>query len=391
MIGDLALLDDDLRTIKKSKMAMVPDSRGATPTVKKGKIIDMIGEWQSKTEHPFISFEYFPPKTPEGVEKLHKVIETMAKQDPLFMDFTWGAGGTTSELTLDLSKESQKRHGVMVNMHLTCTNQVKETCDFGLNGAKSAGICNIVALRGDPPKGQERWEVTEGGFACALDLCKYMRKGYGDYFSIQVAGYPEGHPDRIKDVAELGRPMSAKEKTRVVYVEGEEYVCSDEDMEIELVYLKEKCDAGGDVILTQLFYDMAVFEDFVANCRAKGITAPILPGIMPLNAYGGFRRMTGFCKTRIPPEMEKKLEELKGDDKKAEFTEWGVDYMVDLCQKLVKSKLVPGLHFYCLNQSERSYQILRKLKYLKEPMEEPIAQMAATAIADPTPKSVDVM
>ena len=370
---------------------MVPDSRGATPTVKKGKIIDMIGEWQSKTEHPFISFEYFPPKTPEGVEKLHKVIDTMAKQDPLFMDFTWGAGGTTSELTLDLSKESQSRHNVMVNMHLTCTNQVKETCDFGLEGAKSAGICNIVALRGDPPKGQEKWEVTEGGFACALDLCKYMRQGYGDYFSIQVAGYPEGHPDRIKKVADLGREMSAKEKTRVVYVEGEEYVCSDEDMEIELNYLKEKCDAGGDVILTQLFYDMAVFEDFVANCRAKGITAPILPGIMPLNAYGGFRRMTGFCKTRIPPEMEKKLEELKGDDKKAEFTEWGVDYMVDLCQKLVKSKLVPGLHFYCLNQSERSYQILRKLKYLKEPMEEPIAQMAATAIADPTPKSVDVM
>ena len=231
---------------------MVPDSRGATPTVKKGKIIDMIGEWQSKTEHPFISFEYFPPKTPEGVEKLHKVIDTMAKQDPLFMDFTWGAGGTTSELTLDLSKESQSRHNVMVNMHLTCTNQVKETCDFGLEGAKSAGICNIVALRGDPPKGQEKWEVTEGGFACALDLCKYMRQGYGDYFSIQVAGYPEGHPDRIKKVADLGREMSAKEKTRVVYVEGEEYVCSDEDMEIELVYLKEKCDAGGDVILTQV-------------------------------------------------------------------------------------------------------------------------------------------
>ena len=146
----------------------------------------------------------------------------------------------------------QPRHNVMVNMHLTCTNQVKETCDFGLEGAKSAGICNIVALRGDPPKGQEKWEVTEGGFACALDLCKYMRQGYGDYFSIQVAGYPEGHPDRIKKVADLGREMSAKEKTRVVYVEGEEYVCSDEDMEIELNYLKEKCDAGGDVILTQV-------------------------------------------------------------------------------------------------------------------------------------------
>ena len=196
---------------------MLPDTRGTTPKVKKGKIIDMINEWSSKTEHPFISFEYFPPKTPEGVEKLHKVIDTMAKQDPLFMDFTWGAGGTTSDLTLDLSRDSQKRHNVMVNMHLTCTNQKKEMCDFGLTGAKAAGICNIVALRGDPPKGQEAWKPTEGGFNCALDLCKYMRKGYGDYFSIQVAGYPEGHPDRIKKVKDLGRALSASEKARLVY------------------------------------------------------------------------------------------------------------------------------------------------------------------------------
>eukprot|EP00967_Tisochrysis_lutea_P148558 scaffold284085_cov32-Tisochrysis_lutea.AAC.3 len=112
----------------------------------------------------------------------------MAKQKPLFMDFTWGAGGSTSDLTLELSKVSQQKHGVMVNMHLTCTNQSKEVCDAGLAGAKAAGICNIVALRGDPPKGQERWEVTEGGFACALDLVKYMRANYGDYFSIQACG-----------------------------------------------------------------------------------------------------------------------------------------------------------------------------------------------------------
>ena len=97
-------------------MAMLPDSRGATPSISKGKICNMVAEWSAKTDHPFISFEYFPPKTPEGVEKLHKVIATMAKQDPLFMDFTWGAGGTTSELTLDLSKDSQTRHNVMVNM-----------------------------------------------------------------------------------------------------------------------------------------------------------------------------------------------------------------------------------------------------------------------------------
>merc|ERR1719201_2665018 len=134
---------------------------------------------------------------------------------------------------------------------------------------------------------------------------------------------------------------------------------------------------------------MDVFTTFVKGVRAKGITVPILPGIMPLNAYGGFKRMTGFCKTRIPPAMAAEMEKYATDDKKEAFVQFGIRYMVDLCQKLVASKLVPGLHFYCLNQSERSYQILDKLKYLKEPMEEPIAQMAATAIADPTPKSVD--
>jgi len=162
------------------------DKRGVLPVIKNGKIIDMVKAWTAVTDQPFISFEYFPPRTEEGVAKLHGVIAEMVKQKPMFMDFTWGAGGSTSDLTLDLSKKSQEQHGVMANMHLTCTNQSKEVCDAGLAGAKEAGICNIVALRGDPPKGQDRWEVTEGGFACALDLVKYMRSNYGDYFSIQV-------------------------------------------------------------------------------------------------------------------------------------------------------------------------------------------------------------
>lgn len=140
-------------------MATLNDSRGPLPQIKKGKINEMIKEWTSKTKQPFISFEYFPPKTPEGVEKLHKCIAEMALQQPLFVDFTWGAGGSTSDLTLDLSTKAQTKHGVTVNMHLTCTNQQKELCDVGLMGAKKAGICNIVALRGDPPKGQEKWEV----------------------------------------------------------------------------------------------------------------------------------------------------------------------------------------------------------------------------------------
>jgi methylenetetrahydrofolate reductase (NADPH) len=325
----------------------------------------MIKQWTSQTAQPFISFEYFPPRTPELVTKLHSIIEVMAKQDPLFMDFTWGAGGTTSELTLDLSTSAQEKHGVMVNMHLTCTNQVKEKCDFGLDGAKKAGICNIVALRGDPPKGQEKWVATEGGFNCALDLVKYMREKHGDFFSIQVAGYPEGHPDRIKPVKELGRDLTDTEKERVVDMDGAQYVCSDADFEIELNYLKEKCDAGGDIILTQLFYDFAVFASFEKQCRAKGINVPILPGIMPLNAYGGFKRMTGFCKTRIPPAMGIELDKLKGDDCKDAFVEFGLKWLTNMCQQIVEAKLCPGLHFYCLNQSERSYQIMERLGYLR--------------------------
>jgi len=217
-----------------------------------------------------------------------------------------------------------------------------------------------------PAKGQERWEATEGGFNCALDLVKYIRSGYGDFFSIQVAGYPEGHPDRITPVKDLGRPLTANEKMRVVDVDGVEHVCSDEEMAKENAYLKEKIDAGGDVIITQLFYDFDVFEGWVADLRKLGITAPILPGIMPLNAYGGFMRMTGFCKTRIPPAMKAKVEELKADDKKAEFIEFGLDYITAMCHKLVASGLVPGLHFYSLNQSERTFQLLKKLGYYRE-------------------------
>jgi len=375
LVCDLALTAEkavvECATSKESAAKLIKlwlppvDTRGVLPEIKQGRIDDMIKQWTAATSEPFISFEYFPPRTPELVEKLHATIEVMAKQKPLFMDFTWGAGGTTSDLTLDLSKSAQTKHNLMVNMHLTCTNQEKEKCDYGLTEAKKAGICNIVALRGDPPKGQAKWVATEGGFNCALDLVKYMRANHGDYFSIQVAGYPEGHPDRIKPVKDLGRELTATEKERLVEMDGIEYVCSDDDFEIELNYLKEKCDAGGNIIITQLFYDFAVFDSFMKQIRAKGITAEVLPGIMPLNAYGGFKRMTGFCKTRIPKNMMIEMDKFKGDDCKDAFVEFGLKWVADLCQQIVAAKLCPGLHFYCLNQSERSYQIMERLGYLR--------------------------
>ena len=131
--------------------------------------------------------------------------------------------------------------------------------------------------------------------------------------------------------------------------------------------------------------DFDVFVTFVKNCRAHGINVPILPGIMPLNAYGGFKRMTGFCKTRIPPTMAADIEKLSGDDKKEAFVDFGIAYIVDLCQKLVKSKLVPGLHFYCLNAAEKSYAILDKLGYLKKPMVSSHAPRPPTATSPQMP------
>ena len=172
--------------------------------IKKGKIIDMVNEWTSKTDSRS-SRSSISRRRRRRASRSSTSRSTSWRSRTRSSWISPGRGGTTSDLTLDLSKESQSRHGVMVNMHLTCTNQTKELCDYGLNEAKKNGICNIVALRGDPPKGQEKWEVTEGGFACALDLVKHARKHHGDYFSLQVSGYPEGHPDNIKPVKDLGR------------------------------------------------------------------------------------------------------------------------------------------------------------------------------------------
>merc|ERR1719401_1617595 len=149
----------------------------------------------------------------------------------MFTDFTWGAGGSTSELTLQLTSAAKNEIGTVANMHLTCTNQKAEMAGDALNACKKVGVRNIVALRGDAPRGQEAWTATEGGFSCALDLVKYMRTNYGEYFSISVAGYPEGHPDNIDEIssrAELS-PAELRRARIVVDENGKEVitVCRD--------------------------------------------------------------------------------------------------------------------------------------------------------------------
>lgn len=284
-----------------------------------------------------VSFEFFPPRTEKGDASLMDVhMKEFAKQNPVFIDFTWGAGGTTSEKTPALCIASMEKYNVVVNMHLTCTNMAEGKVAEALEVCQKASIRNLVALRGDPPAGQE-WKASKEGFGCALDLVKYIRAKTQDYFSIAVAGYPEGHPDSI--------------------VDGK---CSPSDMDKEIAYLKEKVDNGGDFIITQLFYDAELFIAFVRRCRAAGITVPILPGMLPMVSYAGLQRMVSLCKTYLPPDVVSMTEVLK-DDEEA-FKEYGVELTTRMCQEIIDADIgIKHFHFYTLNMTSSTIKVLQNL------------------------------
>lgn len=317
------------------------------------KIIDKINAKIAAGE-TFYSFEFFPPRTDEGKVNLFKKQMKLASYAPMFCDITWGAGGTTADATLEIADSMQNKVGVETMMHLTCTNMPREKLEEALQKVKESGVTNILALRGDPPKGQENFTQVEGGFACALDLVKFIRETHGDYFGIGVAGYPEAHPDVI---------VSDEEEMKKNYWG-------------DINYLKEKMDAGGEFIVTQLFYDADKFLQFVQDCRSVGITAPILPGVMPIMTYGGFKRMTGFCKTYVPKEVEDKLESIKDDE--AAVKEYGIDLATEMCRKILAAG-TPGLHMYTLNQDAAALAILEKLGLLSSPAVNEPELLEATA------------
>lgn len=274
------------------------------------KIIDKINACIEQNR-PFFSFEYFPPKTDEGVHNLYDRLDRMASFGPTWIDVTWGAGGSTASMTLEICCTAQQFIGLETMMHLTCTNMPRKEIDDALAKAKAGGLHNILALRGDPPRGEE-WKQMEGGFGYAVDLVRHIKAEYGDHFCIAVAGYPEMHAD-----------AESKQK--------------------DLEHLKAKVDAGAEVIITQLFYDTSLFLQFVKDCRAIGIKAPILPGIMPLQTYAGFKRMTTLCKTFVPQHIHDALEPIQNDD---------------AAVKELLAAGTPGLHFYTLNLEKSVIQIL---------------------------------
>jgi len=273
------------------------------------------------------SFEYFPPKTAQGVQNLYDRMDRMHDLGPSFVDVTWGAGGSSSDLTTEMVKVAQSTYGLETCMHLTCTDMPAGKVDEALEKAYNAGCTNILALRGDPPREQTEWTAVEGGFQYARDLIKYIKKKYGDHFDIGIAGYPEG--------MEKGQ-----------------------DKAILMQHLKEKVDAGGTFIVTQMFYDAENFIQWMKDVRAAGIDVPILPGIMPIQTHAAFLRRANWSEAKIPPSWTEALEPFKNDD--AEVRRIGRSLVAEMCRKLIDAGIF-HLHFYTMNLAQSSQLVLEEL------------------------------
>jgi methylenetetrahydrofolate reductase (NADPH) len=273
-----------------------------------------------------LSFELFPPKTPESEAMMWRTVEELMAFEPSLITCTYGAGGSTRGTTLDVIEGVRSRHKVPVASHLTCVGSSVDELRGYLSEAQDRGVAAIVALRGDPPKGETEFRQADGGLRYASELVALIRQEFPS-FDILVAGYPETHQEAVSPTADLEN-------------------------------LKRKCDTGGDVVVTQLFYDNADFLRFRERCEAIGIAAPIVPGVMPVTNYAQIRRIASLCKARLPAEFTRAFE-AAGDDEAAQF-EAGVEFAARQVQGLLDAG-VPGIHFYVLNRSPATATVLEQV------------------------------
>jgi methylenetetrahydrofolate reductase (NADPH) len=274
---------------------------------------------------PGVSFEFFPPKSEAGFQQLFKTIDELHPLHPTYVSVTYGAGGSTREKTVELVERIQRELKIRSMAHLTCVGHTADEIGKILDDLWAGGIRNVLALRGDPPTGQSNFVPTEGGFANADQLVAFIKSRRD--FCIGVAGYPEGHPQCLN-------------KTR--------------DME----HLKRKVDNGGNVVITQLFFDNDEFYRFRDAAGAMGIKVPLVAGIMPILNVGQIKRFISMCGAKIPHPLLLRLEGLE-QDAEAVYSA-GVDYATRQCQDLLKNG-VDGLHFYTLNKSKATVQICKAL------------------------------
>ena len=275
---------------------------------------------------PIFSFEFFPPKTDEGRQTLEGTLEVLKDDRPDYVSVTYGAGGTTRNSTVEITKSIKQDLGIEAMAHLSCVGEPSERLAEILGDIDSAGIENVLALRGDPPRGETQWRPHPGGLSYSVELIRLIRKRYD--FCVGAACFPEVHPDAP-------------------------------DRESDLRYAREKVEAGASFLITQLFFDNELYFGFVEDARAAGVDVPIIPGIMPITNYGQIKRFTEMCGASIPDELTTQLDG-RADDPEA-VAELGVAYATLQCSDLL-ARGAPGIHFYTLNRSPSTRAILAALR-----------------------------
>ena len=276
---------------------------------------------------PVVSFEFFPPKTEEGDRALlEKHIPALLAARPDFCSVTYGAGGSTRDKTLTIVDRIQRDHQLPALSHLTCVNHTREEVGALLEKIRALNCQNVLALRGDPPGGGE-FQTTPGGFEFSADLVRFIKQ-QGN-FSTAVAGFPEGH------------------------------IANKRGKHADWQHLKEKVDAGADFVLTQLFFDNADFLEFRDHVTTKlGVKVPIVPGVIAILSAAQITRFTQLCGSKIPPALKAKLDLVANDDEAA--VKFGIEYATEQCAALLRAG-VPGLHFYTLNKSHSTVEVLKNL------------------------------
>jgi len=272
-----------------------------------------------------VSFEFFPPRNAEGIPAVLETMDELKPYCPDFVSVTYGAGGSTRAFTEEITLQIKRETGVEVMAHLTCVGQNKEEIDEVLQRLESEGVENIIALRGDPPRGSTEFVPVEGGFQHATDLLKHVQSNFR--FGVAAACYPEGHTESP-------------------------------NLSADLDYVKQKVDKGADFLITQLFFDNSDFFGFLDRAKNAGIDVPIIPGLLPILSAPQIRRFASMCGASIPPDLGRQLDKRADDDQSARAL--GIEHATKQVEELWANG-VPGIHFYVLNRSYSVSKILDNL------------------------------
>jgi methylenetetrahydrofolate reductase (NADPH) len=278
------------------------------------------------TNRPVFSFEFFPPRTPDGVEALFDTIATLKPLAPSFVSVTYGAGGATRDGTVELATTIKREHGLEAMAHLSCVGETTAGLVEILDRLGAGGIENVLALRGDPPRGQPHFKRPKGGLESAAELAAFISERYE--FALGGACFPEVHPEA-------------------------------ETPEADLAYLRTKVTSGASFLITQLFFDNRVYFEFIEAARATGIDVPIIPGVIPITSYAQIVRFCELCAASIPTPLAQAMEALSGDPH-AE-AELGIAYAARQCEELLAGG-APGIHFYTLNRAPATRAVLAAVR-----------------------------